>query len=76
MSQTIANKVTVSSEKDFAHDLRKNILEYWVKHGYHIECWIGEPDPELRSKHRFRIPIYPIRSNLSAWGFPPKTTLQ
>ena len=76
MSQTIANKVTVSSEKDFANNLKKNILGYWGKRGYDIECWIGEPDPALRSKHRFRISIYPIRSNLVASGFPPKTTLQ
>jgi len=68
------HKVTTKTERDFAEQIRQNILLYWKKRGYAIEVWVDLPE-KLGGRNN-RLPIFPLRSNIGPTGYPPKKYVQ
>ena len=66
------NRVTTNSERIFADKLCNLIREYWLALGYDIKVWADSPEKIVGGTKHHRVPIFPIRSNISPYGYPPK----
>ena len=66
------NRVTTNSERIFADKLCNFILQYWLDLGYDIKVWADSPEKIAEGTKHHRVPIFPIRSNISPYGYPPK----
>ena len=73
-------KETISSQREFAHNLCNNIQSYWHVLGYNIVVSIDlsahhqkveRSNEGIRSNNQHRVPIFPIHSNIGFNGFPP-----
>ena len=65
-------RITVESERLLAEKLCGLIRHHWLGEGYDIVVWM---DPPIRSRDiadHYRAPIFPIRSNIGPYGYPPK----
>ena len=66
------HRVTTNSERIFADKLCNFIREYWLGLGYDIIVWADPPEKIVEGIKYHRAPIFPIRSNISPYGYPPK----
>ena len=66
------NRVTTNSERIFADKLCNFIREYWLDLGYDIKVWADPPEKIVEGIKHLRTPIFPIRSNIDPYGYPPK----
>ena len=66
------HRVTTNSERIFAGKLCNLIREYWLDLGYDIIVWADPPEKIADGIKFHRAPIFPIRSNIDPYGYPPK----
>ena len=66
------HRVTTNSERIFADKLCNFIRQYWLDLGYDIIVWADPPEKIVEGIKHLRTPIFPIRSNISPYGYPPK----
>ena len=66
------NRVTINSERIFADKLCNLIRKYWLGLGYDIKVWVDPPEKIVEGIKFHRAPIFPIRSNIGPYGYPPK----
>lgn len=66
------NRPTVASERHLANKLCISIRNYWLERGYDIIVKADMPEPISEASRKLRAPIFPIRSNIGPYGYPPK----
>ncbi len=66
------HRITVETERVLAERLCGSIKRYWLELGYDIVVWMDLPIRSRDIADHYRAPIFPIRSNIGPYGYPPK----